>query len=244
MISGAGYFQSRLLPAMIVGTVFMAPGLADDNTGAEKNMEPPDEAVPKREYIRMEPRLGTLEPPTHQEEQLEIFPPVRPRVPGQQVRLKGGVIEANLAIEWDDWHNDFGRAVASRMFSNVGEFLNMPQGLTTWYHFEVTADRHVKHAEITKSSGNLWFDHAVLQAVYKLEGNSLLAFPPGSQRSEISADIGVRMGGEKTGYLRFGDVEYHEVSPASSATEASNAPGKSKSTTRKKHHETAADNNF
>lgn len=205
------FLDSGLLAAMVLCSAFCSAEALGESESTEGVAESSD-AI-KRQYVMMEPKLGAGDASERRnDDPIVPFPPLR-RSYGDQLRLRGGVAEQDLAIEWDDWHNDFGRAVASRMFTHFAETLNMKQGLTTWYHCEITADRHVKFAEITKSSGNLWYDKAVLQAIYRLEGSDLLAFPVGSQRSEITTDLGVRMGGAKTGYLRFGDVEYHEVTP-------------------------------
>ncbi len=209
----------KCLLSTIIGIAGVQSATADD-TGSSNDAPraAQAEAGPKPAYIRLEPKIDNeqsrAEPSP--EKPHETPPAAKPideqPTPGRSLKLSGGVEEKNLAIDWDDWHNAFGHAVASGMFENFGDALNMEHGLTTWYHCSIDADRHVKHAEITKSSGNLWYDREVLEGVYKLNGSYILAFPPGSQRSEIAADFGIRMGGAKTGYLRFGDVEYHEVS--------------------------------
>lgn len=188
------------------------------------------EGASKGGYVRLEPKLdsGQSASGSAAERQPEPALPMKPSEPSRKIKLTGGVEEKNLAIEWDDWHNEFGQAVASGMYLNFGEALNMPEGLTTWYRCQITADRRVKHVEVTKSSGNLWYDRQVLDGVYKLDGNSILAFPPGSQRAELIAEFGIKAGNERTGYLRFGDVEYHEVSPSSTLEkkDAAVRPGK------------------
>ncbi|MBX9724617.1 MAG: hypothetical protein K2X81_24645 [Candidatus Obscuribacterales bacterium] len=177
----------------------MAPNAAPN---AAPNSSP--NAAPSKELRKLEPSLGEFDDSAD-----ENVKPIQ-FAPGKQVKLTGGVIEKNLIIEWDDWHNKFAQAVAAHMFHNFIEMINMPHGATTWYHCEITADKHVKVVRILKSSGNFWYDKAVIDGVNRLENNDVLTFPKNSQRTEISTDLGIVMGGEKKGYLRFGDNEYHQ----------------------------------
>jgi hypothetical protein len=129
------------------------------------------------------------------------------------VKLVGNVEEKNLAIEWNDWHNRFSRAVRKGAFASIYEMLNFRPGTITYYRCEVTADRHIKDVRIVRSSGNFWFDGAVVKAVRNLDGDDILAFPAGSRRSIISTEVGVQFGGGRKGDLNFGDVEYREATP-------------------------------
>lgn len=133
--------------------------------------------------------------------------------PVKRVLLKTGIYERDLTIAWDEWRNRIAQAMLSRMFTNFGEALNTPSGLTSWYHCEISSDRKIKLSEISKSSGDLWYDHIVLNGVRRLDGDSILAFPDGSQRTEVSIDLGVSLGEPKSNYLNFNDMEYKEVDP-------------------------------
>lgn len=139
--------------------------------------------------------------------------PALPFSPGTSLKLHGNILEQDLAIEWDRWHNRFARAVRDGMFSNRFEAINMPPGLITWYHCEVNSQMNLQNVRISKSSGNFWYDKAVIDAVRKLDGSPVLKFPDGSKRSDVSADIGIRLGGPASGELKFNDVEYRQLKP-------------------------------
>lgn len=139
---------------------------------------------------------------------------VTPSRSGSGIKLTGGVEEENLALQWDDWHNAFANAVAALMVSEFSPALSLRRGLRCWYRYEVTSDKRVKKIEITKSSGNIWFDQLVRRSVQKLEGNDILTFPAGSLRSEVSSELSVKLGGAAKGALRLGDVEYRKFEPA------------------------------
>ena len=188
-----------------------------------KPLSPSVDSRFKPALLKMEPKFDST----------QVSLQTTPSRADKQVKLTVGVEEKNLLIEWDDWHNEVARAVASRMFTNLGEALNMPRGITTWYHFEATSDRHIKKVEITRSSGNIWYDRAVRDAVLRLEGQEILAFPARSARTEVAGDLGIRLGGAKTGYMRLGDVEYHEVTPEQGAPDDSPGGSATRSTKEK-----------
>lgn len=139
---------------------------------------------------------------------------VTPSRSASGIKLTGGVEEENLALQWDDWHNAFANAVASLMIQEFSPALSLRRGLKCWYRYEVTSDKRVKKIEITKSSGNIWFDQLVRRSVQKLEGNDILKFPEGSQRTEVSSELAIKLGGASKGSLRLGDVEYRKFEPA------------------------------
>jgi len=160
---------------------------------------------PKPDLIKQEPKLDLN--PVITQPQPESNPP------GKHLSLFGGVVEKDLAIEWDNWHNKLVHAALPRVFNNFAEALNVPNGTTTWIHCEVTREKHIKSALVTKSSGLLWFDRMARDAVYRLEGNSVLTFPANSQRTDVATDFTVSKGGKHTGDLVFGDIEYTEGTP-------------------------------
>ncbi|MBY0551376.1 MAG: TonB C-terminal domain-containing protein [Candidatus Obscuribacterales bacterium] len=137
----------------------------------------------------------------------------RSRSPSE-IKLTGGVEEENLALQWDDWHNAFANAVAALMIQEFSPALSLRRGLRCWYRYEVTSDKRIKLIEITKSSGNIWFDQLVRRSVQKLEGNDVLTFPQGSMRTEVSSELSIKLGGASRGALRLGDVEYRKFEPA------------------------------
>ena len=135
-----------------------------------------------------------------------------PPSPGPSVKLIGNIEEKNLMIEWNEWHNRFSHAVRNHMFSSVFETINFPRGLLTAYSCDVSSEREIKNIKIAKSSGNFWFDSAVVKALRKLDGSELLAFPAGSKRSFVTTEVGVRFGTGRSGELEFHDVEYRDTS--------------------------------
>lgn len=144
--------------------------------------------------------------------------------PSKPFSIKAGIEEKDLAIEWDNWHNKVADAVMARVFENFAEALNVPSGATTWYHCEVTSDRHIKSAKILKSSGNLWFDGMILKAVYKLDGNDALTFPKGSKRTEASTNVAIVKEHRKANYVIFGDTEFQEIEPGADLNSALPVP--------------------
>ena len=189
------------------------------------------DAKPTRDLQTQEPQLDTYEPATA---------PLRmPKGPnGEAAALSGNVVERQLAIDWDTWRNTFRRAVNSGLFPNPFEAINTKRGTYTFYHCEVTADRHIKNLKILRSSGDFWFDNRVVKAVNNLDGSSILAFPSRSTRTEISADIGIVYGGRRAGGdLYFDDVEYRQLAPDEKLEESP----EDKARTLRKRRRTKAD---
>ncbi|MBX9686470.1 MAG: hypothetical protein K2X27_07195 [Candidatus Obscuribacterales bacterium] len=145
---------------------------------------------------------------------------VNPKWDGRSLKLIGNIEEQNLAVEWNEWHNRFARTVRNRMFSSLFETINMKAGATCWYSCEVDSHRHITNIKITKSSGDFWYDSAVVKAVNNLEGTDVLAFPEDSKRSTISTEVGIQLGGQNKGDLNFGDVEYRPIAPGESSTQS------------------------
>ena len=192
----------------------------DVSTTAE--YKPPVKAPPKRQRAagELEPKLA----PENEE------PPPKPKA----VMLFGGLQAVSaeldkdvddegrdLSIEWDDWRNRFSMLVQSGVASELGfGAINIPTGITTWYRCHVTDDHHVLDAEITKCSGVLWFDKAILEAIRKLDGKPYLRYPRGSHRTEVTCEMGVvRENNPGQRRIRFGDVEHQRV-PSASAESA------------------------
>ncbi len=176
------------------------PGQITEGMTAEKTEQ-------KRELIMQEPQLGIVDENEPDQKKYDASPLRSDKF----MMLSGGIEEHNLAVEWNDWHNKFADAVRSRVFSSIFETINMKPGAVTWYRCEVSADKHIKNVRITRSSGDFWYDSAIVKAVYKLDGSPILAFPEKSRRSEIVTEIGIKLGGQDRGKLDFGDVEYREI---------------------------------
>lgn len=140
--------------------------------------------------------------------------------PEKEVTLVGGLKQQDKEIRWDSWYSKFGRAVIENIFTSWAEALICPPGLLTMFHAEVTADKHIKSVEITRSSGNLWFDGMVIKAIRRLDGDDVLGFPAGSMRAVVSADLGIESGKGSGGDLQMGDVEYSEVTDEPSKRES------------------------
>src|SRR4029453_9699612 len=196
---------------VVVAVVLSAPTVLAEEVQPMDDKSLPTQAADgqKPELVKLEPKLDL--DPVDKRQQSESVPP------GQQVTLFGGVVEKNLAIEWDKWHNRLVHAVPPRVFNNVVEALDVPAGATTGIRCEVTSDRHIKTVQVVKSSGHLWFDKLVRDAVYKLDGHYILTFPPNSKRTEVATNFSITKGGKERGDLVIGDVEYAELAPDESA---------------------------
>lgn len=164
-----------------------------------------------RQLIMQEPQFGAFD------ERPQVPLPNPAQNGGKAIRLIGNIEEKNLVVEWNDWHNKFARAVRQRMFKSYFETINMRQGITTWYRCDVSSDKHIQNLKIVKSSGDFWYDGAVVKAVNSLDGNEILSFPPQSKRSLITTEVGIELGGERRDVLDFGDVEYRELAPGEAA---------------------------
>ncbi|GEM_PF-2957245 len=197
-------YACYLLMFALTAALGAARAQAEQATGPGN--QPPAAAAgstAKPELTRLEPKLD-LNPPGSRG-QPEAKTPDRP------VRFVGGVVEKDLAIEWDDWHNKVAQAVLPHIFNSFAEALNVPAGTTTWLHFEITSDKHVRDVKVLKSSGMLWYDRLVRDAFYKLDGNDVLTFPADSKRTWVATNVAISKGGKHKSYIVFGDIEYQEV---------------------------------
>lgn len=210
MINSA-FFLSVFIVLGFQNSVRAEGAVSDLDAQDAKNSEQRTTAA--QGLIPQEAKLDTAEPEPEKIPEIKIKP-------GQSLKLHGTIEEANLTIEWDEWHNRFAKAVRSGMFKSMFETINMRPGSITWYHCDVDSERHLKNVSITRSSGDFWYDSAVINAVKKLDGNDVLKFPAGSKRMQVSTDIGIRLGGPRTGELNFGDVEYRPLAPGEQAPES------------------------
>ena len=225
--------------------LFTAPAImAQEQSGAENAAA----ARPKVDEIKetsrtdsaagrqmLEPKYDTFEQKA--EKQLNEIQSV--------VKLVGNVEEKNLAIEWNDWHNRFSQAVRRRVFTSLFETINFRKGVITFYRCQVSSDRHIKDLSIVRSSGDFWYDSAVLKAVNKLDGDEILAFPAQSRRSAVVTEVGIQLGGPRLDNLNFGDVEYREALPEElpdAGARKSGQPGHP-SVRKKKHGRGLEENN-
>lgn len=137
--------------------------------------------------------------------------------------------DQELAVEWDKWHNRLLWSIQSgvqelinspenaepRWDARRGRVVlgpNIPLGTKCTFYARVSADRRVTKAKILQSSGYPDYDKAVLDAIYALDGTSILRFPRNSRRervTEAATIITSDHGGRE--YHNFGDVEKYTV---------------------------------
>ena len=137
--------------------------------------------------------------------------------------------DQELAVEWDKWHNRLLWSIQSgvqelinspenaepRWDARRGRVVlgpNIPLGTKCTFYARVSADRRVTKAKILQSSGYPDYDKAVLDAIYALDGTSILRFPRNSRRervTEAATIITSDRGGRE--YHNFGDVEKYTV---------------------------------
>ncbi len=137
--------------------------------------------------------------------------------------------DQEMAVEWDKWRNRLLRSIQSGVQELINNPENMvphfdqargrvilgpkiPLGQKASFFVRVSNDRRVTKARITASSGNPEFDNALLDAIYALDGSTILRFPKGSQRERVNqeATIVTADHGENE-YFKFGDVEKYRV---------------------------------
>jgi len=133
--------------------------------------------------------------------------------------------DQEMAVEWDKWRNRLLRSIQSGVQELINNPENMvphfdqvilrpkiPLGQKASFFVRVSSDRRVTKARITASSGNPEFDNALLDAIYALDGSTILRFPKGSQRERVNqeATIVTAEHGENE-YFKFGDVEKYRV---------------------------------
>ncbi|HEY9785760.1 MAG TPA: TonB C-terminal domain-containing protein [Candidatus Obscuribacterales bacterium] len=135
--------------------------------------------------------------------------------------------DQELQVEWDRWRNRFLNYVQQ----GVQETLNNPDatdlrfdpstnrvvsrfplGTTAWFAARVTKDRRVASVKILKSSGFPNYDRAVEDAIWGLDGTSILRFPKGSMRATVTQTGGIKTSAtSERQYFKFGDVERYRV---------------------------------
>jgi len=137
--------------------------------------------------------------------------------------------DQEMAVEWDKWRNRLLRSIQSGVQELINNPENMvphfdqargrvilgpkiPLGQKASFHVRISNERRVVKARIIASSGNPEFDNALLDAIYALDGSTILRFPRGSQRERVvqEATIITADHGENE-YFKFGDVEKYRV---------------------------------
>jgi len=134
-----------------------------------------------------------------------------------------------LAVEWDKWHNRLLWSIQSGVQEIVNSPENMvphfdpqsgrtilspniPLGTKATFWVKVDANKRVLDARIVQSSGNAGYDKALLDAIYSLDGSSILRYPAGSHRrvvNEAASILTSNHGGRE--FFKFGDVEKYRA---------------------------------
>ena len=134
-----------------------------------------------------------------------------------------------LSVEWDKWHNRLLWSIQSGVQEIVNSPENMvphfdqargttvlmpdiPLGTKATFFVRVSAEKRVLMARITQSSGNAQYDKALLDAIYSLDGSSILKFPSGSHRklvNEAASILTSNKGGRE--FFKFGDTERYKA---------------------------------
>lgn len=134
-----------------------------------------------------------------------------------------------LLVEWDKWHNRLLWSIQSgvqelinspenvepHFDQRTGRVIlgpNLPLGTKATFWVRVSADRRIMKAKIIQPSGFPDYDKALLDAIYALDGSSILRFPRGSQRQRVNetATIITSDRGDRE-FFKFGDVERRRV---------------------------------
>jgi hypothetical protein len=134
-----------------------------------------------------------------------------------------------LSVEWDKWRNRLLRSVQSGVSEIVNSRENMvphfdaqrnklvyapnvPLGTKATFWVKVSSEKRVLDARILASSGNPGYDKALLDAIYSLDGSSILRYPSGSKRRVVDQAATIltsdREGAEN---FKFGDVERYRA---------------------------------
>lgn len=133
--------------------------------------------------------------------------------------------DRELMVEWDKWHNRLLWSIQSgvqelinspenvepRFDQRTGRVIlgpNIPLGTKATFFVRVSVDRRIVKAKIIQPSGYPDYDKALLDAIYALDGSSILRFPRGSQRQRVNetATIITSDRGDRE-FFKFGDVE-------------------------------------
>ena len=137
--------------------------------------------------------------------------------------------DRELMVEWDKWHNRLLWSIQSgvqelinspenvepRFDQRTGRVIlgpNIPLGTKATFFVRVSAERRIVKAKIIQPSGYPDYDKALLDAIYALDGSSILRFPRGSQRQRVNetATIITSDRGDRE-FFKFGDVERTRV---------------------------------
>lgn len=146
--------------------------------------------------------------------------------------LKGSIEQAvgvkegfgNYSIIWDRWRNKVIKEVWSRFCINlkgggavrIGQLflktnfkknIEFPKSMGATFSFSVEDGRKIKDVKIESSSGNTEFDNLVMKSVESLDGKSLLDFPSGTERKNIT--LRSRLVIKKNG--TFHGTEYNDI---------------------------------
>jgi hypothetical protein len=134
-----------------------------------------------------------------------------------------------LAVEWDKWHNRLLWSIQSGVQEIVNSPENMephfdphrgkvvlspniPLGTKATFFCRVSSDKRILKASIVQSSGNAGYDKALLDAIYSLDGSSILRYPAGSHRrvvNEAASILTSDKGGRE--FFKFGDTERYKA---------------------------------
>jgi hypothetical protein len=89
---------------------------------------------------------------------------------------------------------------------------NIPLGTKATFWMKVSNDRRVLDARILQSSGNAGYDKALLDAIFSLDGSTILRYPSGSKRRVVNEAATIYTsdkGGREN--FKFGDVERYKA---------------------------------
>jgi hypothetical protein len=134
-----------------------------------------------------------------------------------------------LSVEWDKWHNRLLWSVQSGVTEIVNSQENMvphfdaqrgrviyspniPLGTKATFWVKVSNDKRILDAKILQSSGNPGYDKALLDAIYSLDGSTILRYPAGSKRRVVNEAASIftsDKGGREN--FKFGDVERYRA---------------------------------
>ncbi len=137
--------------------------------------------------------------------------------------------DQELMVEWDKWHNRLLWSIQSgvqelinspenvepRWDAKRGRVVvgpNIPLGTKATFFVRVSNDKRIVKARIVQPSGYPDYDKALLDAIYALDGTSILRFPRNSKRQRVNetATIITSDRGDRE-FFKFGDVEKYTV---------------------------------
>ncbi|CAN5438741.1 hypothetical protein BH11CYA1_BH11CYA1_37230 [soil metagenome] len=133
--------------------------------------------------------------------------------------------DQEMAVEWDRWRNRLLRSIQGGVQELINNPENMlphfderrgvtvltpriPLGQKASFYVRISDQRRVVKARIIASSGNSEFDNALLDAIYALDGTTILRFPKGSQRPRVVQEATIITADHGNNeFFKFGDVE-------------------------------------